>query len=52
MYSFFELLNEYPWTSFFVFCGLIALINAISELIHGKSPTIIIGKENENNKSD
>jgi len=48
MYSFFELLNEYPWTSFFVFCGLIALINAISELIHGKSPTIIIGKDNDN----
>lgn len=26
MREFFELINEYPWTTFFVFIGLISLI--------------------------
>ena len=52
MHAFFELVNEYPWTSFFLFCGLISLINALSKLIHGEPTKIIIGKDDDEDKKD
>lgn len=41
MREFFELVNEYPWTTFFLVCGLCWILGAMGEVIHGPSKTII-----------
>lgn len=42
MKEFFELVNEYPWTTFFLFWGCCCLLSSIGEAIHGPSHKIII----------
>ena len=41
MREFFELVNEYPWTTFFLFIGCTILIGtiggSIAEIIHGEN---------------
>lgn len=41
MREFFELVNEYPWTTFFLVCGLCWILGAMGEAIHGPNKTII-----------
>lgn len=36
MRDFFILINEYPWTTFFVFIMILIILEAIKECIHGK----------------
>lgn len=44
----FEVVNEYPWTTFFLVCGVCWILRAFGEAIHGVNKTIIInGKEKE-----
>lgn len=33
MREFFELINEYPWTTFLIFIGIIILLNNVGEII-------------------
>ena len=47
MREFFEIINEYPLTTFLVFIMIILLLEAIKECIHG-DPQII--EENNENK--
>lgn len=35
MREFFELVNEYPWTTFFLFLGICAVFESIATMIHG-----------------
>ena len=41
MREFFELVNEYPWTTFFLVLGLCCIFESIGVAIHGPSKTII-----------
>jgi len=44
----FEVVNEYPWTTFFLAWGLCCILSALGKAIHGPDKTIIInGKEKE-----
>ena len=45
MREFFELVNEYPWTTFFLVCGLCWILGAMGEAIHGSKKTIIINTD-------
>ena len=51
MREFFELVNEYPWTSFFLFLGCVILfstiVSAIVEIIHGPDKRTIIIKDKD-----
>ena len=49
MREFFELVNEYPWTTFFLVCGLCWILRAMGEAIYGPSKTIIY-KDKEDNE--
>lgn len=48
MREFFELVNEYPWTTVFLICGICWILRSIGEAIHGPKKTIII--KNDNNE--
>lgn len=37
MREFYELVNEYPWTTFFIFLGICSILNYIVEIIHGNN---------------
>ena len=41
MKEFFELVNEYPWTTFFLAWGLCCILTALGRAIHGPGTTII-----------
>ena len=41
MREFFELVNEYPWTTFFLFLGICAVLESIGVALHGSNKTII-----------
>ena len=45
MREFYELINEYPWTTFFLLIGLCMILNSIGNMIHGEKNIYI--KENE-----
>ena len=47
MREFFELVNEYPWTTFFLVLGLCCILSAIGEAIHGPNKTIIYKDKND-----
>ena len=47
MREFFELVNEYPWTTFFLLLGVCAVLGSIAEVIHGPKKTIIINQKDE-----
>ena len=49
MREFFELVNEYPWTTFFLLLGVCAVLGYIAEVIHGPNKTIIY-KDKDDNK--
>ena len=51
MREFFELVNEYPWTTFLLVMGLCFILEALGEAIHGPKKTIVINKDT-NNKDD
>ena len=42
MREFFELVNEYPWTTFFLIIGLCWILENVASIIHGNSSKIII----------
>lgn len=42
MREFFELVNEYPWTTFFLAWGLCCILTALGRAIHGPEKTINI----------
>ena len=48
MREFFELVNEYPWTTFFLVCGLCWILGAMGEVIHGPNKTIIYRDKKDN----
>ena len=52
MREFFELVNEYPWTTFFLFCGLCWILGAMGEAIHGPSKTIIYKDKDDKSQQD
>ena len=57
MREFFELVNEYPWTTFFLFLGICAVLESIGAMIHGPGYKItyksdISDKSNKSDKSD
>ena len=45
MREFYELVCEYPWTTFFLFVGLCGLLESIGVAIHGPEKTIIINSD-------
>ena len=47
MREFFELVCEYPWTTFFLFCGVCVLLNNLSELIHEHKQDIYINYDDD-----
>ena len=49
MREFFELVNEYPWTTFFLIIGLCWILSALGEAIHGPKKTIIINPDKKEN---
>ena len=52
MREFFELVNEYPWTTFFLVIGLCWILSAMGEALHGARKTIIITDKKEETKED
>ncbi len=42
MREFFELINEYPWTTFFLIIGACWILENLAEVIHGPSHNITI----------
>ena len=52
MREFFELVNEYPWTTFFLVCGLCWILGAMGEAIHGPSKTIIYKDKDDKPQQD
>ena len=50
MREFFELVNEYPWTTFLLVMGLCFVLGALGEAIHGPKKTIIINPDKEDRK--
>ena len=51
MREFFELVNEYPWTTFFLVFGLCFILQSLGEAIHGPEKTININYD-EDKKHD
>jgi hypothetical protein len=49
MREFFELVNEYPWTTFFLAWGICCILTALGKAIHG--PEKIINIECKDAKS-
>ena len=49
MREFFELVNEYPWTTFFLFWGCCCLLSSIGEAIHGPKHNIYINDKDKEN---
>lgn len=49
MREFFELVNEYPWTTFFLVIGLCCILSSFGEAIHGFKKTIIIKDDKDDN---
>jgi len=47
MREFFELVCEYPWTTFFLFLGVCGLLESLGVAIHGPKKTIIINSDNK-----
>ena len=47
MREFFELVNKYPWTTFFLAWGLCCILSALGKAIHGPDKTIIISDKKE-----
>jgi len=45
MRDFFELVNEYPWTTFFLVCGICCMLTALGSAIHGHEKTIVINPD-------
>ena len=45
--EFFELVCEYPWTTFFLTFACCFILQSIGEAIHGPKNTIIINKKDE-----
>ena len=37
MREFYELVNEYPWTTFFLFLGICGILRSVAEIIHGSN---------------
>lgn len=52
MREFFELVNEYPWTTFFLVIGLCWILSAMGEALHGPKKTIIITNKKEEIKEN
>ena len=50
MREFFELVNEYPWTTFFLIFGLCCILDSLGEAIHGPNKTIIINPDKKDKK--
>lgn len=51
MKEFFELVNEYPWTTFFLVIGICLILEelggALAEIIHGPARKITIKTDNK-----
>ncbi len=45
MREFYELVCEYPWTTFLLVIGACWILSAIREAIHGPKKTIIINSD-------
>jgi hypothetical protein len=45
MREFFELVNEYPWTTFLLVCGACFILTALGRAIHGPEKTIVINTD-------
>lgn len=45
MREFFELINEYPLTTFLLVMGLYCILEALGKAIHGPKKTIIINSD-------
>ena len=45
MREFFELVNEYPWTTFLLVCGVCFILTALGRAIHGPEKTIVINPD-------
>lgn len=52
MREFFELVCEYPWTTFFLILGLCLILESLGVAIHGPEKTIVINKDTNNKKKD
>ena len=53
MREFFELVNEYPWTTFFLFLGICAVLESITTMIHGPGYKITYKSDiSDKSKSD
>lgn len=50
MREFFELINEYPWTTFLLVIGLDCILEALGKAIHGPKKTIIINPDKKDIK--
>lgn len=49
MREFFELVNEYPWTTFFLAWGLCCILSALGKAIHGSEHNIYINDKDKEN---
>ncbi len=45
MREFFELVNEYPWTTFLLVWGICCMLTALGRAIHGPEKTIVINTD-------
>ena len=52
MREFFELVNEYPWTTFLLAWGLCCILSALGKAIHGSDKTIIINGKSKEEQED
>jgi hypothetical protein len=50
MREFFELVNEYPWTTVGLIIGSCWLLEALGKAIHGPKNTIIINPDKKDRK--
>lgn len=47
MREFFELVNEYPWTTFFLVIGCCCILGALGDVIHDPKKIVIIHEDKD-----
>ena len=50
MREFYELINEYPWTTFLLIIALCMILNSLGNLVHGEKNIYINTNEDEKNE--